>query len=77
MILLAVPFTLSSGRDLALGGRLILGAASGLAVYLANQVAGATAVLFELSPPLAGVLPATVMLGLALLLLRRPDLRPG
>jgi lipopolysaccharide export system permease protein len=77
MILLAVPFTLSSGRDLALGGRLILGAASGLAVYLANQVAGATAVLFELSPPLAGVLPATVMLVLTLLLLRRPDLRPG
>ncbi len=77
MILLAVPFTLSSGRDLALGGRLILGAVSGLAVFLLNQVAGAAAVLFQLSPPLAGLLPASIMLLAALLLLRRIDSRPA
>lgn len=77
MILLAVPFTLSSGRDLALGGRLVLGAVSGLAVYLLNQVSGAAAVLFQLSPPLAGVLPASLILVGALILLRRVDRRPA
>ena len=48
-----------------------------IAKYREMLADGNPAVLFELSPPLAGVLPATVMLGLALLLLRRPDLRPG
>lgn len=77
MVLLAVPFTLSSGRDLALGGRLVLGAASGLAVYLLNQVAGAAALLFQLSPQLTGVLPATLILLAALILLHRIDRRPA
>lgn len=73
MILLAVPFTFSRGRDLALGGRLALGAIAGLAVYLINQIVGAAAVLFQLSPPLAGVVPAAILLIAALALVGRLD----
>ena len=73
MILLAVPFTVSRGRDVALGGRLALGAMAGLAVYLINQIVGAAAVLLQLSPPLAGILPATVLLLAAVALVRRLD----
>lgn len=61
LMLLAVSFASSHRRGLALGGRLALGALAGLGVYLLNQAIGAAAVLFALSPPLAGILPAALL----------------
>ncbi len=73
MVLLAVPFTLSRGRGLARGGRLALGALAGLGVYVLNQVVGAAAVLFALTPPLAGILPAALLGAAAWAWMRRRD----
>lgn len=70
MLLLAVPFALGSVRT-GLGQRLLLAAATGIGVYLADQIFANAGLLFELDPRLVALAPGTVLLAIAFQLLRR------
>ncbi|NHN79445.1 LPS export ABC transporter permease LptG [Azotobacter chroococcum] len=73
MILFAVPFSFEPVRSGGLGSRLALGAIMGLLVYIGNEILVSLGQLFKLNALLVGVLPALVLLGMALALVRRFD----
>ncbi|MFD1693063.1 LptF/LptG family permease [Azotobacter chroococcum] len=73
MILFAVPFSFGPVRSNGLGSRLALGAVMGLLVYISNEILVSLGQLFKLNALLVGVLPALVLLGMALALVRRFD----
>lgn len=73
MILFAVPFSFEPVRSSGLGSRLALGAVMGLLVYISNEILVSLGQLFKLNALLVGVLPALVLLGMALALVRRFD----
>lgn len=66
MILFAVPFTFSPVRSTGLGSKLALGAIMGLLVYISNEILINLGLLFKLNAMLVGVVPALVLLGMAL-----------
>lgn len=73
MILFAVPFSFGPVRSSGLGSRLAFGAVMGLLVYISNEILVSLGQLFKLNALLVGVLPALVLLGMALALVRRFD----
>ena len=73
MILLAVPFSFSQVRSTGLGGKLALGAVTGLLVYLTNQIIVNLGILFGLVPVLVGTVPALLMLVFSMSLIFRFD----
>ncbi|MFC0709813.1 LPS export ABC transporter permease LptG [Azorhizophilus paspali] len=73
MILFALPFTFAPVRSTGLGSRLALGAVMGLLVYIGNKSLVSLGQLLKLNAMLVGLLPALVLLGTALALVRRFD----
>ncbi len=73
MILFAVPFAFSQTRSSGLGSKLSIGAITGLLIYMANSIIASLGILYKLNPILVGTLPATFMLGVAMLLVTRFD----
>ncbi|MFD2838350.1 LPS export ABC transporter permease LptG [Azotobacter vinelandii] len=73
MILFALPFTFAPVRSTGLGSRLALGAVMGLLVYIGNESLVSLGQLLKLNAMLVGLLPALVLLGMALALVRRFD----
>lgn len=73
MILFSIPFTVGRGRAKGLGGKLAIGAVVGLLIYMADQILVNLGLLFKLEPLLVGMLPALVLLGIAMALVRRFD----
>ena len=71
MAILAVPFGFGSLRSPNFGQQLSLGAAVGILFFLLNQITANLGLLFDLSPPLIALTPVVVIVGFALLLLRR------
>lgn len=69
MILLAVPFSIGAPRSAGIGSRIVLGAAMGLGVYLADQIVVNVGLLLDLSPPLIALGPGVVLLVVALVAL--------
>jgi lipopolysaccharide export system permease protein len=70
MLILALVFSLA-GRRFALGTRLVLAAATGLAIFLLDQLAANAGLLLGLPPALTGVGPGAVLLAASLWALRR------
>ena len=71
MSLLGFPFLLGSGRTVSAGQRAAIGGAIGILFYLAEQMMGHVAILYELSPVPASFAPDLALLVLALVALRR------
>lgn len=71
MILFAVPFTFGQSRSTGLASKLAVGALVGLLVYMVNQILVNLGILLKLDPLAVGVLPASVLLGAAMLVLAR------
>lgn len=73
MILLAVPFTFSHPRAPGLGSRLATGAIIGLLTYVSYQIVVNLGLLFSFNAPLTALLPPSILLLVALFLIKRFD----
>ncbi|MCQ4319287.1 LPS export ABC transporter permease LptG [Stutzerimonas stutzeri] len=71
MILFAVPFTFGQSRSTGLASKLAVGALVGLLVYMVNQILVNLGILLKLDPLAIGILPASVLLVAALLVVAR------
>jgi lipopolysaccharide export system permease protein len=70
MMLLSIPFAAMFSRT-GLGTRLLLAGLTGLGIYLLDQMIANAGLLLHLSPPLVALVPSVLLLGAALVLLRR------
>lgn len=73
MILFAVPFTFAQVRSAGLGSKLALGAIVGLLIYVSNQIVVNLGLLFKLNTLSIAILPSFVLLGVAVVIVRRFD----
>lgn len=70
MILLSVPFVFGSVRT-GLGARLVLAGLSGIAVYLLDQIIANAGLLLNVNTAVTALLPGTLLICLAVILVRR------
>lgn len=61
MLMIAVPFVLSVGRDTSLGQRIVVGVVFGLGFYLFNRMIGHLGLVYELNPIIAATLPTLLV----------------
>ncbi len=73
MVLLAVPFVFGPMRSVSAGKMIVLGATTGIALYMLKQVVENTGLVLGLNQPLTVAIPIVITLGIALLMLRRVD----
>ncbi|MBK1643288.1 LPS export ABC transporter permease LptG [Thiocapsa imhoffii] len=71
MIFVAIPILLGSARTTGFGQRIFIGVLVGILYYLVSRTFAFFALLFELAPLAATLLPPALFLSAALLLLRR------
>ena len=72
MICLGVPFIFGSLRSASMGSRILVGVMVGFAFYMLNQFFGPLAMVYQLSPLLAALMPTLlVALLVAALLIKR------
>lgn len=71
MVVIALPFVLGSLRSVGIGHRIFLGAILGSVFYLLTRGFSYVAVVYDVSPWLASLLPPLVFLVVAVVLLRR------
>jgi lipopolysaccharide export system permease protein len=61
MLLVAVPFVLSVGRDVSMGQRIVIGVVFGLGFYLFNRMIGHLGLVYEISPIFTATLPTLLV----------------
>ena len=71
MMILAVPFVLGSLRSVGRGQRVFLGALLGSGYFLFSKAMSYGAVAYDLNPLVSAMVPAALLLTLALVALRR------
>lgn len=71
MLFLAVPFVLGNQRNGSMGQRIFVGILIGSSFFLLNRAMSYVAVVYELNPLLAAILPASAFLALATMMMRR------
>ncbi len=72
MVFLAIPFVFGSLRSVGVGQRVLVGSLLGVGFHLFNQISTHIGLVYELSPLLSALFPATLFLLIALVLLSRP-----
>ena len=71
MMLVALTFIFGHSRNVTAGQRVILATTVGIVLYLLNQVTGHLGLLFDIHPALTTLVPAMIILGISMWLLRR------
>jgi lipopolysaccharide export system permease protein len=71
MIFVSIPILLGSARTTGLGPRIFLGVMVGIGFYLVSRTFSYLALLYDLSPVLAAMIPPFLFLGAAFWVLRR------
>jgi len=71
MLFLSIPFVFGSLRSVSIGQRTFLGAMVGIGFFLFNKAASHVAVVYDFNPLLAASLPGLILMGMALLMMRR------
>ncbi len=71
MIFLAIPFVFGSLRSVPVGQRILFGAIIGIGFHMLNQASGNIGLVYGLPPIFSALLPSTLFLIMALLLMRR------
>lgn len=72
MICLGVPFIFGSLRSVSMGLRILTGVIIGFAFYMLNQFFGPLAMVYQIPPVLAAVIPALLFPVVSVILLARP-----
>jgi len=71
MVFLSVPVVFGVLRTVGIGQRIFVGLVLGLIFFLLNKAFGHMAVVYQFNPLFAALFPASIFLGLGLLLVRR------
>ena len=71
MILLAMLFVFGSTRDVTLGRKIFFGVSLGLSFEMLSRIGGAMALSLDFNPMISAVLPTTVVMVIAIILLIR------
>ena len=71
MLLMAFSFVFGSLRSSTMGSRIIIGTLTGFSFFIANEVFGPFALVYNLPPLLGALVPSILFAGIAVLLLRR------
>lgn len=71
MICLGVPFIFGSLRNATMGSRILIGIIIGFIFYIMNQLLGPLAIVYQLSPIVAALIPAIIFVGVCVVLFRR------
>lgn len=71
MICLGVPFIFGSLRNASMGSRILIGIIIGFVFYIMNQLLGPLAIVYQLSPVVAALIPAIIFVGVCFVLFRR------
>ena len=71
MILLAMLFVFGSTREVTLGRKIFFGVSLGLSFELLSRIGGAMALSLDFNPMISAVLPTTVVMVIAIILLIR------
>lgn len=71
MVFLSVPVVFGVLRSVGIGQRIFVGLILGLLFFLLNKAFGHMAVVYQFNPLFAALVPASIFLGLGLLLARR------
>ncbi|HIJ22328.1 MAG: LPS export ABC transporter permease LptG [Gammaproteobacteria bacterium] len=74
MVILALPFSVTEGRSLTAGKRVVLGAMLGIGIYLVNRVLLNTGEIYHLNPVVTAFAVPLLALTLALWLIRKRGL---
>jgi len=69
MILMAMLFIFGSSRDASLGRKIFFGVALALSFELVSRIGGALALSFDFSPLFISILPAIIVMAVAMILL--------
>lgn len=70
MLLMAFSFVFGSLRSTTMGYRIIVGTLTGFSFFIANEVFGPFAMVYNLPPILGALVPSALFAGVAVLLLR-------
>lgn len=71
MICLGIPFIFGSLRSASMGFRILIGITIGFIFYTLNQLLGPLAIVYQLSPLVAALIPAIIFIIVCVLLFRR------
>jgi len=71
MVLLAVPFVLSSMRKTSIGQQILIGFLTGLCFYIVNRLLGQVSIVYHFHPAVGATVPSLFVLGIAIMLMRR------
>jgi len=74
MLMLALPFSITEGRSLSVGRRIMIGVFLGVGFYLVNRVLLNTGEIYQLNPVLTVFLMPGLFLGIAMWMIRRRGL---
>ncbi len=75
MICLGVPFIFGSLRNASMGFRILIGITIGFIFYILNQLLGPLAIVYQLSPIVAALIPAIIFISVCIVLFRRVSIR--
>ena len=71
MLFLSIPFVFGSLRSVSIGQRTFLGAMVGIGFFLLNKAVSHVAVVYDINPLIAASMPGVLLMGIALLMMRR------
>lgn len=71
MLLLALSFIFGPLRSVTMAARVLMGILTGFGFYMANEVFGPMALVYNLPPALGAVLPSLLFAGIAVYLMQR------
>ncbi|SET91539.1 lipopolysaccharide export system permease protein [Thalassotalea agarivorans] len=71
MLLVALSFIFGPLRSVSMGARIMMGVFTGILFYIANQVMGSMALVYNLPPLLGALLPSAIFVAVAVYLMRR------
>ena len=71
MVLIAIPFIFVSQRQTPIGKQILIGFLVGISFFILSKLAGQMGIVYQLHPLLVVSLPTLLVIGIALMMLRR------
>ena len=71
MLLLALSFIFGPLRSVTMAARVLMGILTGFGFYMANEVFGPVALVYQLPPLLGAITPSVLFIGIAVYLMQK------